>query len=80
MRYVYLAFLLALTAVVFLFKFQNLDTVTVHFLSASLTLPLSVMLILVYVLGMLTGGVLWSLIRSWIQGAQTPPVRPPVQR
>ena len=35
MKHVYLALLLAMTAVVFLFKFQNLDTVTVQFLSAS---------------------------------------------
>lgn len=36
MKHVYLALLLAtMTAVVFLLKFQNLDTVTVQFLSAS---------------------------------------------
>lgn len=76
MRYVYLALLLALAAVVFMFKFQNLETVSVQFLSASLTLPLSVLLLGVYVLGMLTGGVVWSFIRSWVQGASArPPVR-----
>jgi len=73
MRYVYLALLVALAAVFFLFKFQNLDTVTVQFLSASLTLPLSVLLLAVYVLGMFTGGVLLSLVRSWVQGATTKP-------
>lgn len=76
MRYAYLALLLALASVVLLFKFQNLDTVTVQFLSASLTLPLSILLLGVYVLGMFTGGVVLSLIRSWVQGATTkPPVR-----
>ena len=76
MRYVYLALLLALAAVVFMFKFQNLETVTVQFLSASVTLPLSVLLLGMYVLGILTGGVVWSLIRSWVQGARAkPPVR-----
>lgn len=76
MRYAYLALLLALASVVLLFKFQNLDTVTVQFLSASLTLPLSFLLLGVYVLGMFTGGVVLSLIRSWVQGATTkPPVR-----
>lgn len=74
MRYVYLVLLLALAAVVFTFKFQNLDAVTVTFLSARLTLPLSVLLLAVYALGMLTGGVLLSLIRSWVQGATTKPV------
>ncbi|HSM22696.1 MAG TPA: LapA family protein [Rubrivivax sp.] len=76
MRYVYLALLLALAAMVFMFKFQNLETVTVQFLSASVTLPLSVLLLGMYVLGMLTGGVVWSLIRNSMRGATTkPPVR-----
>lgn len=73
MRYVYLVLLLVLAAVVFTFKFQNLDSVTVTFLSARLTLPLSVLLLAVYALGMLTGGVMLSLIRSWLQGATTKP-------
>lgn len=68
MKHVYLSLLLAMTAVVFLFKFQNLDTVTVQFLSASLTLPLSLLLLAVYVLGMLTGGMLLSMVRSWVRG------------
>ena len=73
MRYVYLVLLLGLAAVVFTFKLQNLDAVTVTFLSARLTLPLSVMLAAVYALGMLTGGLLLSLIRSWVQGARAKP-------
>jgi len=44
-------------------------TVTVQFLSASLTLPLSLLLGGVYVLGMLTGGVLLSVVRGWVQRA-----------
>lgn len=77
MRYVYLGLLLGLAAVVFTFKFQNLESVTVNFMSASLTLPLSVLLLAVYVLGMLTGGVLLSLIRSWVHGATTKPLARP---
>lgn len=73
MRYAYLALLVVLAAVFFMFKFQNLDTVTVQFLSASLTLPLSVLLLAVYVLGMLTGGVVLSLVRGWVQGATAKP-------
>lgn len=73
MRYLYLALLVGLTIVAFLFKFQNLEPVTVSFLSASLTLPLSVLLVLVYVLGMFTGGVLLSLVRSWLHRATEKP-------
>ena len=70
MRYVYIALIVALTAVVLLFKVQNLQAVTVSLLSASFTLPVSVMLFLVYVLGMLTGGFLLALVRTWVRGAR----------
>jgi len=73
MRDLYLVLLLALAAVVFLFKFQNLGSVKVQFLSARLTLPLSLLLLAVYVLGMLTGGTLMSLVRTWVHGATTKP-------
>ena len=70
MRYVYITLIVALTALVLLFKLQNLQTVTVSLLSASFTLPVSVLLVLIYVLGMLTGGFLFALVRTWIRGAR----------
>ena len=70
MRYVYLALIVLFTAVVLLFKFQNLTSVTISLLGMSATLPVSRLLILVYVLGMLTGSALFGLIRSWIRGAR----------
>ena len=70
MRYVYLVLIVAFTAMVLLFKFQNLDAVTISLFSASLTLPLSVLVIAIYVLGMLTGGFIVSLLKSWIRGAR----------
>ena len=73
MRYVYLALLLALAAVALLFKVQNLEAVTVQFLSASLTLPLSLLLLGVYLLGMLTGGMVLAMLRGWVQGARAKP-------
>jgi len=69
-RYVYIALIVALTAVVLLFKLQNLETVTVSFLSLSFTLPVSLLLILVYVLGMVSGGSLLALLRTWVRGAR----------
>jgi len=62
--------IVALTAVVLLFKLQNLQTVTVSFLSLNFTLPVSVLLILVYVLGMVSGGSLSALLRTWVRGAR----------
>ena len=61
-----------LTAAVLLFKFQNLSSVTLSFLSMNVTLPVSVMVIGVYVLGMVTGGALLSLVRGWVRGAMPP--------
>jgi len=69
-RYVYIALIAALTALVLLFKIQNLQLVTVSLLSASFTLPVSLLLVLIYVLGMLTGGFLFALVRTWIRGAR----------
>jgi uncharacterized integral membrane protein len=68
-RFVYIALIVIFTAIVGLFKFQNLDAVTVTLLSASFTLPVSILVFLVYVLGMLTGGSLLALLRTWVHRA-----------
>lgn len=70
MRYIYIVLIVLLTAGVLLFKFQNLETVTVSLLTVSVTLPVSLLVIGVYVLGMFTGGFLVALVRSWIRGAR----------
>jgi len=69
MRYVYMALIAILAAIVILFKVQNLESVTVTLFSASVTLPVSVLVLLIYILGMLTGGFLLALLRSWVHGA-----------
>jgi uncharacterized integral membrane protein len=73
MRYLYLAFIILTTLVVVAFKVQNIDSVTVSFLSSSITLPLSVLILAVYFLGMATGGMVVTVIRGWVRGATTPP-------
>ena len=70
MRYVYTALIVLLTAIVLIFTFQNLTSVTVSLLSMSASLPLSTLVILVYLLGMVTGSALFGLVRSWIHGAR----------
>lgn len=69
MRYLYMALIAILVAAIVLFKFQNLESVTVSLFSASITLPVSVLVLLIYVFGMLTGGLLLALLRSWVRGA-----------
>jgi putative membrane protein len=72
MRSVYIGLVVLLTAAVLLFKVQNLESVTVSFLTMSLTLPLSVAIIVVYFLGMISGGALIAAMRSLVQKARSP--------
>jgi uncharacterized integral membrane protein len=69
MRLLYIALIVVFTALVVLFKFQNLQAVTISLFGMSATLPASVLVFLVYVLGMFTGGSLLALLRTWIRGA-----------
>lgn len=70
MRYVYIALVVVFTALVLLFNIQNLQVVTVEFLAWSVSLPVSLIVILTYLLGMATGGALLTLLRSWVKGAR----------
>jgi putative membrane protein len=69
-RYVYIGLIAVFTIVVLSFKIQNFDAATVTLFSMSATLPVSVLVVGVYVLGALTGGLLVSLLRSWLHGAR----------
>ena len=69
MRYIYIALIGLVAVIALLFTLQNLESVTVAFFSAHITLPTSILVFLVYVLGMVTGGSLGWLLRSWFHGA-----------
>ncbi|MGD7034114.1 LapA family protein [Methylotuvimicrobium buryatense] len=71
MRYVYIGLIVLVSLTVLLFKIQNLEVVTVSLLSVSVTMPVSLMVIVIYFLGMVTGGSLLSLLRVLIQGAKS---------
>ncbi len=73
MRYLYIALIVVLSAIVFTFMFQNNEKVTVLFLSSSITLPLSILVAMVYFLGMFTGAFIINLVRTWVQGATKSP-------
>jgi lipopolysaccharide assembly protein A len=75
MRYVYIALVVVFTGIVLLFTLQNLEAATVSLFSASITLPISVLVLLTYVLGMLTGGSVLAVLRAGVQGAQSTPPR-----
>jgi uncharacterized integral membrane protein len=69
MRFVYIVLIALFVAFLVLLKVQNLDTVTVSLFSLSATLRVSTFVLLLYLLGMLTGGALVGLLRSWVRGA-----------
>lgn len=69
MRYVHIAIIVLLTVLVLVFKLQNLQSVTVEFFAFSVTMPVTLLILLVYVLGMFTGGSLWSLLRRSYRGS-----------
>jgi len=69
MRYVYVILIAVLVTLTMIFSLQNLGSVTISFLSTSATLPLAVLVILVYAAGMVTGGSVLAILRSWIRRA-----------
>jgi uncharacterized integral membrane protein len=69
MRLVYVGLIVLVTAMVVLFKFQNLASVTISLFTLQLSMPASVLVLIVYVLGMVTGGATLSLLRTWVHRA-----------
>jgi lipopolysaccharide assembly protein A len=52
---------------------QNFQGVTFSFLNFSLTMPAAFLIVVVYVMGALTGGSLWDLIRWATSRRSMPP-------
>ena len=63
MRWVYLAIVIVFVAALIIFVFQNTQSVNIAFLALGVTLPLAVLVFIVYVLGALSGGSLYALLR-----------------
>jgi putative membrane protein len=69
-RWLYLAIVVLFVAALIIFVAQNAQSVSVAFLSFGLTLPLAVLAFVVYVLGALTGGSLYALLRRSVAGSR----------
>ncbi|CNI70821.1 MULTISPECIES: LapA family protein [Yersinia] len=67
MKYVYGACFLLIVVLTTLFAFQNSGTVNLSLLFTQITLPISVLIVLIYFLGMFTGGLLITLIRALVR-------------
>jgi uncharacterized integral membrane protein len=72
MRWFHMTVIAVLAAAMLIFAFQNLQTVTVAFLGFRLSAPLAVLIAVVYVLGMATGGSLWAMFRWALEGSKRP--------
>ena len=70
MRPVYLAMIIIFAAAAVVFAMQNLDRVTVSFLSFSVSTRLAMLVFIIYVAGALTGGSLFGLLRRSYEGAR----------
>ena len=70
MRIFYLVLLILLVGVTAIFAVQNLQTITVSFLSWSVTLPIALVVIGVYALGMASGGGVLAFLRWTMRRAK----------
>jgi lipopolysaccharide assembly protein A len=69
-RWLYLAIVVVFVAALIIFIFQNTQSVSMSFLALGATLPLAALVFIVYVLGALTGGSLYALLRRSVAGSR----------
>jgi uncharacterized integral membrane protein len=72
MRFLYIAIVVVIAAIVILFNIQNVESVNVSLFSVSVSMPTWLMVYLVYIAGMLTGGVVWDFLRKSVHHASQP--------
>lgn len=70
MRWFYLTLVVLFAAATIIFVVQNVEVVTMSFLGLSVRAPLAVLAAVAYVLGTLTGGSLYALLRKSVQGSR----------
>ena len=70
MRVVYLAVVVVFVAAVLIFVLQNAQSVDVSFLSLAVSAPIALVVLVVYVLGAMTGGSLYGLLRRSLRGSR----------
>jgi lipopolysaccharide assembly protein A len=67
MRWFYLVIVIVFVAATLIFVLQNFDLVTMAFLGTRIRAPLALLVAVVYVLGAITGGSLFALLRHSIR-------------
>ena len=69
MRWVYLAIVVVFVLAIVIFIVQNRELVTMSFLGFGDRAPLAILAAVVYVLGAITGGSLYALLRKSLRGS-----------
>jgi lipopolysaccharide assembly protein A len=67
MRWVYVIVVVVFVLALILFAIQNREVVTMAFLGFSLRAPLAILAAIAYVLGGITGGSLYALLRKSVR-------------
>jgi uncharacterized integral membrane protein len=73
MRWFHVGVIALIAVVIVIFAVQNLQIVTMAFLGFSATVPMALLVVVVYLLGMATGGSLRAAFRWLIEGARGRP-------
>jgi putative membrane protein len=70
MRRLHLIVIVLFAAATVVFAFQNFEIVTMTFLGFNARLPLALLVAIIYLLGMATGGSLLALLHRSLQGSR----------
>ena len=70
MRWFHLTLIAVFVVATLIFAVQNFQSVTVSFLNFRLNAPLALLIAIIYLLGMATGGSAWALMRWTIEGSK----------
>lgn len=72
MRWFYLATIVLFAAATILFSVQNREIVGMSFLGFSIRAPLALLTATIYILGAVTGGSLFALLRKSVRASRIP--------
>jgi lipopolysaccharide assembly protein A len=71
MCWVNMAVIIIFGVALLVFAAQNFQTVTVYFLTFKMSAPHAVLIVVIYILGMVTGGGLGTLMRQAFEGSRS---------
>lgn len=71
MRWVNMAVIAIFVVATLIFAVQNFQSVTVSFLNFKISAPHALLIAIIYLLGMVTGGGVWALMRRAFEGARS---------